>query len=185
MSHGRNLVLCAWNGTVIVSSIVEKQHLSTYYTPSSFSAPSSSDSTSTSFLLFPSYVLYPKPEPAPPPPPLRILSTRSLPSTAATAVFLRGARTAFAPPPDMLAPPPFALNTVFRLFADANGSACLVGGGGGTENRARSWSSVSRIKLVISWFCSSELVNCFGGAKLVVLVEINAQYTTDLLQFRD
>ena len=80
------------------------------------------------------------PEPAPPPPPRRILSTSSLPSTAATAVLRLGALTAFAPPPDVLVPPPpLGLKMVLRLLVDGAGSACLgAAGGGGTENRARS-----------------------------------------------
>lgn len=63
--------------------------------------------------------------------------------------------------------PPLGLNMVLRLFADGAGSVCLVAaGGGGTEKRARSCSSVSRIRLVISWFCSNALVKIFGGANL-------------------
>jgi hypothetical protein len=69
----------------------------------------------------------------------------------------------------MLAPPPLGLKTVLRLLVDAAGSACLgAAGGGGTENRARSCSSVSRIRLVISWFCSNAFVKIFGGANLGV-----------------
>lgn len=79
-----------------------------------------------------------------------------------------GARTALAPPPDVVAPgPALGLKMVLRLLEDVGGSACLgAAGGGGTEKRARSWASVSRIRLVMSWFCSSALVNILGGAKL-------------------
>jgi hypothetical protein len=78
-----------------------------------------------------------------------------------------GALTALAPPPDMLVPPPFELKMVLRLLVDAAGSACFgAAGGGGTENRARSCSSVSRIRLVISWFWSNAFVKIFGGANL-------------------
>lgn len=56
---------------------------------------------------------------------------------------------------------------VLRLLAELEGSACLgAAGGGGTEKRARSWASVSRIRVVMSWFCSSALVKILGGAKL-------------------
>jgi len=70
----------------------------------------------------------------------------------------------------MLAPgPPFGLKMVFRLLVDGAGSACLgAAGGGGTENRARSCSSVSLIRLVISWFCNSAFVKILGGANLRV-----------------
>lgn len=79
-----------------------------------------------------------------------------------------GARTALAPPPDVVAPgPPLGLKMVLRRLVDVGGSACFgAAGGGGTEKRARSCASVSRIKLVISWFCRSALVNILGGAKL-------------------
>jgi hypothetical protein len=56
---------------------------------------------------------------------------------------------------------------VLRRLLDVGGSACFgAAGGGGTEKRARSCASVSRIRLVISWFCNSALVNILGGAKL-------------------
>lgn len=96
-------------------------------------------------------------------------STSSFPSTAATAVFLLGALTALAPPPDMLAPGPLGLKMVLRRLVAVAGSACLGGaGGGGTENKARSCSSVSLIRLVMSWFWSSALVKILGGANLGV-----------------
>lgn len=67
----------------------------------------------------------------------------------------------------LVPPPPLGLKIVLRLLVDGAGSACLgAAGGGGTEKRARSCSSVSRIRLVISWFCSNALVNIFGGANL-------------------
>lgn len=82
-----------------------------------------------------------------------------------------GARTALAPPPDVVAPgPPLGLKMVLRRLVDVGGSACFgAAGGGGTEKRARSCASVSRIKLVISWFWRSALVNILGGAKLDVV----------------
>lgn len=144
----------------------------TYYTPHSFSAPSRSVSTSISPLSLPPYARYPSPLPAPPPPPSLILSTSSLPRIAATAVFRLGARTAFAPPPIVL-PLPALLGskTVFRLL-DADSCALGAGGGGGTEKRARSCDSVSRMRAVMSWGCSSALVKILGGGKLgVVLAE--------------
>lgn len=67
----------------------------------------------------------------------------------------------------MFEPPPAGLKMVLRRLVDADGSACLGGaGGGGTEKRARSCSSVSRIRLVISWFWRRAFVKIFGGANL-------------------
>lgn len=43
------------------------------------------------------------------------------------------------------------------------------GGGGGTEKRARSWVSVSRIREVISWLERRALVNILGGGKLFMI----------------
>lgn len=40
------------------------------------------------------------------------------------------------------------------------------GGGGGTENKARSWGSVSRIRDVMSVVERRALVNILGGGKL-------------------
>jgi hypothetical protein len=63
--------------------------------------------------------------------------------------------------------PPLGLKMVLRRLLEVGGSACFgAAGGGGTEKRARSCASVSRIRLVMSWFCSSALVNILGGAKL-------------------
>lgn len=42
----------------------------------------------------------------------------------------------------------------------------VVGGGGGTEKRARSWVSVSRIREVMSGVERRALVKIFGGGKL-------------------
>lgn len=41
------------------------------------------------------------------------------------------------------------------------------GGGGGTENRARSWGSVSRMSEVMSGVESKALVKILGGGKLL------------------
>lgn len=46
------------------------------------------------------------------------------------------------------------------------GVAVGGGGGGGTENRARSWASVSRIREVMSWLARRALVKIFGGGNL-------------------
>lgn len=44
--------------------------------------------------------------------------------------------------------------------------ALICGGGGGTENRARSCASVSLIKEVMSGVESKAFVKIFGGGKL-------------------
>lgn len=68
---------------------------------------------------------------------------------------------------------------VLRLLVDVGGSACLgAAGGGGTEKRARSCASVSRIRLVMSWVCSSAFVNILGGAKLDA-VQMDARWRTE------
>jgi hypothetical protein len=86
----------------------------------------------------------------------------------------------------MLAPAPLGLKTVLRLLVDAAGSVCLgAAGGGGTEKRARSCSSVSRIRLVISWFWSSAFVNILDGAKLSYLATVNPRHEGILRQFRN
>jgi hypothetical protein len=66
--------------------------------------------------------------------------------------------------------PPATLKTVCRRADGFGASAFLwcvaVGGGGGTEKRARSWASVSRIREVMSGLESRALVKIFGGGKL-------------------
>lgn len=147
----------------------------TYYTPHSFSAPSSKLSTSISpRSLPPPYARYPRPLPAPPPPPSRMRSTSSEPRMAATAVLRRGARTALAPPPPILPLPlVLALKTVLRRLwlllevkGEGSGWEAAGLGGGGTEKRARSCDSVSRIRVVISCWWSRAFVNILGGGKL-------------------
>lgn len=68
--------------------------------------------------------------------------------------------------------PPATLKMVCRRFVGFGGSGAWVvafGGGGGTEKRARSWASVSRIKDVMSWLERRALVKILGGGKLVVM----------------
>jgi hypothetical protein len=68
--------------------------------------------------------------------------------------------------------PEATLKTVWRLPDDFffSGSAGLRivegGGGGGTEKRARSWGSVSRMRDVISWLERRALVKIFGRGNL-------------------
>lgn len=69
--------------------------------------------------------------------------------------------------------PAVTLKTVWRredLLAGAGSEDCgwcaVGGGGGGTEKRARSWASVSRIKEVMSWLERRALVKILGGGKL-------------------
>lgn len=67
--------------------------------------------------------------------------------------------------------PAVTLKTVCLREDDlgACGSGCLVvdgGGGGGTEKRARSWVSVSRMREVMSWLERRALVKILGGGKL-------------------
>lgn len=45
----------------------------------------------------------------------------------------------------------------------------MGGGGGGTEKRARSCASVSRMRDVMSWFARRELAKIFGAGKLALL----------------
>lgn len=81
----------------------------------------------------------------------------------------------------MVTSPEATLKTVFlRLGADCTWSSTLLlrclwdvlgvwtgaGGGGGTEKRARSWDSVSRMREVMSWVERRALVKIFGGGKL-------------------
>lgn len=61
------------------------------------------------------------------------------------------------------------MKTVCRLPEGLGGSGFWLvagGGGGGTENSARSWASVSRIREVMSWFARRAFVKIFGGGKL-------------------
>jgi hypothetical protein len=72
-----------------------------------------------------------------------------------------GFSLAFSPPP----PPPAA------AAADAGSLVALsaleaVGGGGGTENRARSWDSVSRMREVMSSPPRRAFVKILEGGKL-------------------
>jgi hypothetical protein len=80
--------------------------------------------------------------------------------------------------PPVVTSPDATLKTVcLRLLAfsgygvDAVGRAC----GGGTEKRARSWGSVSRISKVMSCVERRALVKIFGGGKLGG-VSRNGQY---------
>lgn len=75
--------------------------------------------------------------------------------------------------------PEATLKTVRRRLCGASGSeekgwddwglVVAGGGGGGTENRARSWDSVSRMRDVISWLERRALVNILGGGNLAGL----------------
>ena len=71
--------------------------------------------------------------------------------------------------------PDETLKTVWRRRGapdDSSGSAAggfaegAVGGGGGTEKRARSWGSVSRSRLVMSWLERRAVVKIRGCGKL-------------------
>lgn len=72
----------------------------------------------------------------------------------------------------MVTSPDATLKTVCRRPEDFffSGSVGLRvvegGGGGGTEKRARSWGSVSRMRDVMSWFERRALVKIFGGGNL-------------------
>ena len=67
----------------------------------------------------------------------------------------------------MLTSPPATLKTVCRRIEGAGSGGWLAnGGGGGTEKSARSWTSVSRIRLVMSGLASSAFENMRGGGKL-------------------
>lgn len=70
----------------------------------------------------------------------------------------------------MVTSPAATLKTVCRretLLCSGGGSGFVDGGGGGgTENRARSWVSVSRISEVMSWLESKALVKILGGGNL-------------------
>lgn len=57
------------------------------------------------------------------------------------------------------------------VLASSGGGFCDAeeeggGGGAGTEKRARSWDSVSRMSDVMSWFDNRAFVKIFGGGKL-------------------
>lgn len=70
----------------------------------------------------------------------------------------------------MVTEPEATLKTVLRRVVpdvDESGEVWVVDGGGGTEKRARSWDSVSRIRAVISWLDRSAFVKIFGGGNLV------------------
>lgn len=81
-----------------------------------------------------------------------------MPSTAATAVFRLGARP--LGPDAGATSPEVTLKTVWRREDFLGSGAIWVGGGGGggTEKSARSWGSVSRISVVISWLERRALV---------------------------
>lgn len=79
----------------------------------------------------------------------------------------------------MVTSPALTLKTVCRREEDlvaAAGCCCCWGSsgceegegraGGGTEKRARSWVSVSRMREVMSWFERRALVKILGGGKL-------------------
>lgn len=70
----------------------------------------------------------------------------------------------------MVTSPAATLKTVCRretLLCSGGGSGFVDGGGGGgTENRARSWVSVSRISEVMSWLESRAFVKILGGGNL-------------------
>lgn len=70
---------------------------------------------------------------------------------------------------DVVTSPDATLKTVRRReddLAGSGGGAVTGGGGGGTENRARSWASVSRISCVMSWLERRALVKILGGGNL-------------------
>lgn len=98
-----------------------------------------------------------------------------------TAVCRRGAALEALPlwfEPEVVTSPEATLNTVWRrddglgasavcfCWAPVPGAVAGGGGGGGTENRARSWASVSRISEVMSWLERRALVKILGGGKL-------------------
>lgn len=72
----------------------------------------------------------------------------------------------------MVTSPEATLKTVCRrpedfFFSGSVGFRVVEGGGGGgTEKRARSCGSVSRIRDVMSWFERRALVKIFGGGNL-------------------
>lgn len=85
-------------------------------------------------------------------------------------MFRLGAEPPRAVLADVVTSPDATLNTVRRRddgLGSSWGGAVAGGGGGGTENRARSWASVSRINEVISWLERRALVKILGGGNLV------------------
>lgn len=72
--------------------------------------------------------------------------------------------------PEVVTSPDATLNTVWRRDDSFGGSGfwdVAGGGGGGTENRARSCVSVSRIRDVMSWLEMRAFVKIFGDGKLL------------------
>lgn len=75
---------------------------------------------------------------------------------------------------------PSAGSSVEACFSSDDDDAVVVGGGGGggTEKRARSWDSVSRIRLVMSWLARRALVKILGGGKLLFVFSEKARAGT-------
>jgi hypothetical protein len=93
-------------------------------------------------------------------------SCKSRPKTAATAVLRLGALDPAVP---VVTSPLATLKTVCRRELEVEGygaEAVGCGCGGGTEKRARSCGSVSRIREVISGVDRRALVKILGGGKL-------------------
>jgi hypothetical protein len=113
-----------------------------------------------------------------------IRSTSAPPSTAATAVLRRGPRTVagrwWAMPlllplsnalPGREGGPLLGGKMVVRRVDEEEASLRA----GGTEKRARSWASVSRMSVVMSWGWRRALVKILGPGKLGgVLLELGA-----------
>lgn len=57
------------------------------------------------------------------------------------------------------------------------------GGGGGTEKRARSWASVSRIREVMSGLERRALVKILGGGKLLVSCDVSSAHLLGFVYF--
>lgn len=124
----------------------------TYYTLQSFSAPLSRRSTSTSVRSRPIAAV-----------PFRIWSIISPPRILPTAV--AGLRALYVP---IIFPvsSPFAIFDPKTALLRVELGSKDPDSGGATVNSARSWISVSLIRVVISWGCRSALVNILGGGKL-------------------
>jgi hypothetical protein len=93
----------------------------------------------------------------------------SPPRIAATAVFLRGARTISVFDKKALAVFPVPLRSYVVVLLDVLDAGSWAVGwaeGAGTVNRALSWTSVSRIRAVISCGCSRAFVKILGGGNL-------------------